>query len=188
MTFNKAFSISFIIKLLSVIIIQDTIFIISLWYLEIDIEHTAYIWLTVYPIILFSFFSILFLWLNTGSISKARRSKARLKNIDEFSFFKKFTVIYIIINIVNDLFLYGKLKSFLQGALAETEKKISILNSGRIAYRDQLSAQTKELFNKYETISLIVLIFVIFLHLAFSIFSARRFVKIYGSSFNGGKK
>lgn len=177
--FNKYFSIYFITKLIIYFILQNTLFIMILWNLSVDLDNDITGYVVIVPlIILISVFS-LFTFTTANAITKFRKNDLLIEKNTPHNYFKIKAILTSVSFSLNDLFLYFKFREHLLLAYNEGIRKISMLNSDNFTYRDKLLTDLEMLRDKYFRCSVVIVIVIILFHLVGGLFSARTMVGKY---------
>ena len=118
--FNKYYSIYFITKLIIYFILQNTLFIMILWNLSVDLDNdiTGYV-VTVPLIILISVF-LLFTFTTANAITKFRKNDLMIEKNTPHNYFKLKAILTAVSFSLNDLFLHFKFLEHLLSAFYNT--------------------------------------------------------------------
>ena len=177
--FNKYFSTYFIIKLIICIILQNTLFIMILGKLSVDLDNDITWYVVIVPLIVLISIFFLFTFTTANAVTKVRKSDLLIEKDTPHNYFKIKAVLTSVSFSLNDLFLHFKFREHLLLAYNEGIRKISMLNSGNLTYRDKLLTDLEVLRNKYFKCSVAIVIVVILFHLVGGLFSARIMVSKY---------
>lgn len=177
--FNKYFSTYFIIKLIICIILQNTLFIMILGKLSVDLDNDITWYVVIVPLIVLISIFFLFSYTSANAVTKFRRNDLLIKKDTPHNYFKIKAIITSVSFSLNDLFLHFKFREHLLLAYDEGIRKISMLNSSNSTYRDKLLNDLEMLRGKYFKCSIAIVIAIILFHLVGGLFSARTMVGKY---------
>ena len=177
--FNKYFSTYFIIKLIICIIMQNTLFIMILGKLSVNLDDDITGFVVIVPLIVLISVFFLFTYTSANAVTKFRRNDLLIKKDTPHNYFKIKAILTSVSFSLNDLFLHFKFREHLLLAYNEGIRKISMLNSGNLTYRDKLLTDLEVLRDKYFKCSVVIVIVVILFHLVGGLFSARIMVSKY---------
>ncbi|WP_295212107.1 hypothetical protein [Ruminococcus sp.] len=177
--FNKYFSTYFIIKLIIYIILQNTLFIMILGKLSVDLDNDITGYVVIVPLVVLISIFFLFTFTNANAVTKFRRNDLQIRKTTPHDYFKIKAIFTSVLFSLNDLFLHFKFREHLLSEYNEGVRKISMLNSGNLTYRDKLLTDLELLRNKYFKCSVAIVIVVILFHLVGGLFSARKMVEKY---------
>ena len=174
--FNKYFSTYFIIKLITYIIMQNTLFIMILGKLSVDLDDDITWVVVIVPLIVLISVFFLFTYTSAKTVTKFRRNDLLIKKDTPHNYFKIKAILTSVSFSLNDLFLHFKFREHLLLAYTEGIRKISMHNS---TYKDKLLNNLEMLRGKYYKCSIAIMIAIILFHLVGGLFSARTMVGKY---------
>ena len=177
--FNKYYSIYFITKLIIYFVLQNTLFIMILWNLSVDLDNDITGYVVIVPLIILISVFLLFTFTTANAITKFRKNDLMIEKNTPHNYFKIKAILTAVSFSLNDLFLHFKFREHLLLAYNEGIRKISMLNSDNLTYRDKLLTDLEMLRDKYFRCSVVILIAVILFHLVGGLFSARKMVGKY---------
>ena len=123
--FNKYFSTYFAIKLIIYLILQNTLFIMILGELSVDLDNDITGYVVFVPLIILIFVFFLFTFTTANAITKFRRNDLLIKRTTPHDYFKVKAILTSVFFSLNDLFLFFKFREHLLSAYNEGMKKIS---------------------------------------------------------------
>lgn len=177
--FSKTFSTYFIIKLICYFILQNTLFIMILWELTADLDNDVTHYIIIVPLIILISIFFIFTFTTAKAITKFRKNGLRLQTQTPYTYFKNKAILTSLAFSLNDFFLHYKFREYLLSAYNEGVRKISMLNSNNVTYRDKLLADLDVLRDKYFKCSVAILVIVMLFHFFGGLLSARRMVNNY---------